>query len=182
MLKSGSTWSEHWKTRYFILSDGKLTWYVVFEGVPFSRKITSNKSKSFVRTYKTSHSPTLEHRYVEASDYPEHPRNQIVVDKETEIHVVNLQKFKFKLCRGNKELLLSTLNESEMHEWSKALKQVISGEFHAKLMKDEKHRELREKQRKQDEKRAKEMAEAQRLACLESVSCLFLLYDNSPSL
>ena len=97
--------------------------------------------------------------------------NQIVVDKETEIHVVNLQKFKFKLCRGNKELLLSTLNESEMHEWIKALKQVISGEFHAKLMKDEKHRELREKQRKQDEKRAKEMAEAQRLACLESVSC-----------
>ena len=167
MLKSGSTWSEHWKTRYFILSDGKLTWYVVF-----------------VRTFSNIITPTLtlEHRYVEASDYPEHPRNQIVVDKETEIHVVNLQKFKFKLCRGNKELLLSTLNESEMHEWIKALKQVISGEFHAKLMKDEKHRELREKQRKQDEKRAKEIAEAQRLACLESVSCLFLLYDNSPSL
>ena len=117
-------------------------------------------------------------RYVEASDYPEHPRNQIVVDKETEIHVVNLQKFKFKLCRGNKELLLSTLNESEMHEWIKALKQVISGEFHAKLMKDERHRELREKQRKQDEKRAKEMAEAQRLACLESVSCWFSLSNS----
>jgi len=133
MLKSGSTWSEHWKTRYFVLSDGKLTWYV------------------------------------EASDYPTHPRNQIVIDKETEIHVVNLQKFKFKLCRGNKELLLSTLNEMDMHDWIKALKNVISGEFHEKLMKDEKHRELREKKREQDEKIAKEMADAQHLARIESV-------------
>ena len=92
------------------------------------------------------------------------PRN-----RRTEVHVVNLQKFKFKLCRGNKELLLSTLNEREMHDWIDALKHVITGEFHAKLMQDEKHRELKEKQRVQDEKRAKKIAEAQRLARLESV-------------
>ena len=60
MLKSGSTWSEHWKTRYFILSDGKLTWYVVFQRVPFYLENHSNTSISFVTTYETSRSPTLE--------------------------------------------------------------------------------------------------------------------------